>query len=93
MKQITKQTVLMILVAGLAAGCMTSNTTQAPTHRWESTTAADEVQYRNDHARCQQQADAQANSRAFEADSETFVTYKQCMVNRGYELTAYAGQE
>lgn len=88
-----KQTLLIILLAGMATGCMTSNSNQGPTHRWESTTAADEVQYRNDHARCQAQADAQIDKQAYEADSQTFVAYKQCMVNRGYELTAYAGEE
>ena len=88
-----KQSLVIILLAGLATGCVTSNGTQSPTHRWESTTAADEVQYRNDHARCQQLADRQADSKTYEAGSETFVAYKQCMVNRGYELTAYAGQE
>jgi hypothetical protein len=88
-----KQTLLMILLAGLATGCMTSNNTQNPTHRWESTTAADEVQYRNDHARCQMQADTQSDIKAYEAGSQSFVAYKQCMVNRGYELTAYAGQD
>jgi hypothetical protein len=88
-----KQTLLMILLAGFATGCMSSNSTQSPTHRWESTTAADEVQYRNDHARCQMQADTQSHNKAYEAASQSFVAYKQCMVNRGYELTAYAGQD
>lgn len=80
------------MLAGLATGCAGSNGSQGPTHRWESTTAADEVQYRNDHARCQSQANAQATDTAFAADSQDFAQYKQCMVSRGYELTAYAGQ-
>ena len=88
-----KQTLMIILLAGLATGCMNSTSTQSPTHRWESTTAADEVQYRKDHARCQTQANAASVNKAYEAGSEGFAVYKQCMVNRGYELTAYAGQE
>ena len=50
-----------LIIAGAVslslAGCMSDSGGQAPTHRWASTSgAADEIQYRNDHARCQAQA-------------------------------------
>jgi len=88
-----KQTLMILLLAGFASGCANTSSTSAPTHRWESTTAATEVQYRNDHARCQANAQAGAAEDSFAADSETFAVYKQCMMNRGYELTAYSGRE
>lgn len=78
-------------VIGLGAvmmGCAVSGT-QAPTHRWESTAAADEIQYRQDHARCQAQAQAGQDNVEFRVESPAFASYKQCMNNRGYVLTAY----
>ena len=71
-----------------AIGCATATTTEAPTHRWASTGAADKVKYHNDHARCQAQADV--NGDAFDATSDAFNAYKQCMTNSGYVLTAYS---
>jgi hypothetical protein len=88
-----KQTITILLLAGLAAGCAGTSGSSAPTHRWESTNAATEVQYRNDHARCQSKAKAGSNGGTFDAESDAFAVYKQCMVNQGYELTAYAAQE
>ncbi len=89
-----KQTLTILLLAGIAAGCANTSNQNTPTHRWESTNAATEVQYRNDHARCQANASAVASDDTFAADSETFAVYKQCMMNRGYELTAYnSGRE
>ena len=85
-----KKTSIVICAAILAGGCMNTSPNNAPTHRWESTSAADEVQYRNDHAKCQMQANASGDMTEFEADSPTFVSYKQCMNNRGYVLTAYS---
>ena len=88
-----KQTLLIFTLVGLAAGCASTSSSSAPTHRRESTNAATEVQYRNHHARCQANAQASVASDQFDADSETFAVYKQCMMNRGYELTAYSGRE
>lgn len=88
-----KQTLLIFTLVGLAAGCANTSSSSTPTHRWESTSAATEVQYRNDHARCQANAQASVDSGKFDAESETFAVYKQCMMNRGYELTAYSGRE
>ena len=81
---------LTIVIAGLiVAACSSTQPTHAPAHRWASTEAVDAVQYRNDHARCQVQADMEGANKAFSSDSPEFAKYKQCMTNRGYVLTAY----
>jgi hypothetical protein len=50
----------------------------------------DTIKYHNDHTRCQLQAGITADDRAsFGAASPEFKSYKQCMNNNGYVLTAY----
>ncbi|MEM7080795.1 MAG: hypothetical protein AAF513_19425 [Pseudomonadota bacterium] len=75
--------ILTVFGVGLA-GCTTAG---APTHRWDSTVAADEVQYRNDHATCQVQANIEGVQ--LDPNSVQFKAYKSCMNNRGYVLAAY----
>lgn len=78
---------LTAAVIGLfASGC--ANTDSAPTHRWASSDAVNEAQYRSDHARCQSHANIN-DARRLDASSEAFAAYKQCMSTSGYELTAY----
>ena len=84
-----KKLITLGFISLLAGGCMSAPSTSAPTHRWASTTAADELQYRNDHARCQAKADIEGSDRALDSSSPAFQAYKRCMNNRGYELTAY----
>ena len=83
------KTSAVVLVGFALSACVQTSTQNAPTHRWEAAGAADEVQYRNDHARCQAQAELNGESKAYDAQNEQFVEYKQCMTNRGYVLTAY----
>ncbi len=80
---------LSALTLLLAAGCATTSSSKAPTHRWASAEVVDEVQYRNDHARCQTQANISDSSQELDANSPAFAAYSQCMTSRGYELTAY----
>ena len=79
---------IAIVITGLIVAACSSQPTQAPTHRWASTEAVDAAQYRNDHARCQTQA--KINGKAFSTESPEFQTYKTCMNNEGYVLTAYS---
>jgi len=83
------QLIAAALLAIFVAGCMSASTSSTPTHRWASTDAANEIQYRNDHARCQAEANIGAGDNAFDAASPGFAAYKQCMNSRGYVLTAY----
>lgn len=76
------------LAALIVAGCM-SATSPTPTHRWASTSDADRVQYQNDHAKCQAASNVGSNRTEMDPDSNEFATYRQCMNNRGYVLTAY----
>ena len=78
-----------IIITGLIVAACSSPSTQAPTHRWASTESVDSIQYRNDNARCQAQANMANANRELETDSSAFSEYKQCMNNRGYVLTAY----
>ena len=83
-----------VMIAGAVSlsmsGCMSDSGGQAPTHRWASTSgAADEIQYRNDHARCQAQAKIGEDQSQLDSASPAFAAYKQCMNSHGYELTAY----
>lgn len=78
-----------IACAGLvlaAAGCTSQST--APTHRWASSDAVNQAQYRNDHARCQAEANI-TDARKLDSQGAEFAAYSQCMTSRGYELTAY----
>ncbi len=85
--------ILLLLVSGGVAACGNGAPAQAPTHRWVSNDAADQIQYRNDHARCETMANVDATNGRYEADSDTFAIYKRCMVERGYQLTAHTGHE
>lgn len=78
---------IAIVITGLIVAACSSQPTQAPTHRWASTEAVDAVQYRNDHASCQAQANIAG--KAFSTESPEFAKYRQCMNNQGYVLTAY----
>lgn len=86
-QSVLRDVMLLGVISLLAVGC-TTQTTQSPTHRWQATHVADEVQYRNDHARCQQQAELVGNE-ALDSQSPAFDAYKQCMNTKGYVLTAY----
>ncbi|MEM7099328.1 MAG: hypothetical protein AAF541_13785 [Pseudomonadota bacterium] len=79
----------IVLTCVAASACSNSTHHQAPTHRWASTEAVDAAQYRNDHARCQAQADLSEADKPFATDSPAFSQYKQCMNSSGYVLTAY----
>lgn len=68
-------------------GC--SSTGQMPTHRWASTEDADRAKYQQDHARCQSETGLSTGRSEIETDSTAFKSYKQCMNNSGYVLTAY----
>lgn len=85
MQKTTVAAISAILGAMLIAGC-TNN--QAPTHRWASAEAVDQVKYHNDHAQCQARANM-SDDKALDTASAEFKAYKQCMNNSGYELTAY----
>jgi hypothetical protein len=82
--------VAVVLVSGLAVGCGSTSTSQAPTHRWASNGGANEIQYRGDHARCQADAQIEADAVALNSNSPEFERYKQCMKDSGYELMAYS---
>ena len=85
-----KKVVIAGAVSLFLAGCMSDSSSQAPTHRWASTGgAADEIQYRNDHARCQAKANIGDDQRKLNPASPAFAAYSQCMNDHGYELTAY----
>ena len=79
--------IILALVVVLGAGCAGSNSSKTPTHRWASGDAVDQIQYRRDHATCQQNAGF-ADASEFDANSDAFAVYKQCMIGRGYMLTA-----
>ena len=87
-----KQSIGILLLVGCAIGCTNTTSSQAPTHRWASTGAASEIQYRNDHARCQTRAAVDQGADEFDANSPAFTAYKQCMMDSGYQLTAYNGR-
>ena len=84
----TCKPVAISLVLAVAAGCANSPQQAAPTHRWASDEAVSAVRYRQDHARCLVTADMQADETSYSADSNEFKTYRQCMNNSGYVLTA-----
>ena len=90
MKQSAKPYLATIFISlGLLGGCASSEPTSQPTHRWAGNAAADSVEYHNDHAQCQQEAGIRPQQRQLETQSAQFQSYKQCMTNRGYQLTAY----
>lgn len=70
-------------------GCSSTPASQVPTHRWASTEAADKIQYRNDHVRCQAEARIDSTIEELDADGPGFAAYKACMNDSGYVLTAY----
>ena len=70
-----------------AMGC--SNTGQMPTHRWVSTEDANRAKYQQDHARCQSETGLSTSRKELDPDNPAFQSYRQCMNNSGYVLTAY----
>ena len=71
----------------LLGGCAAAES-PAPTHHWASAEAVSAIKYRQDHARCQVEANTDLASTTYEADSDAFQAYRQCMTNSGYVLTA-----
>jgi len=89
MKSIHLSLAPLLLTSAFMVGCATTAEHAAPTHRWASTTAADENRYQNDHAQCQAQAGMSRDEQTFNTGSAEFTQYQQCMGDRGYVLTAY----
>jgi outer membrane PBP1 activator LpoA protein len=77
------------LLALALTACATGAPQNAPTHRWASASVASEAQYQMDHARCETESAVSKSNQAYEGKSAQFEAYKTCMVDRGYELTAY----
>lgn len=71
------------------AGACASAPAEKATHYWESDTASSN-RYRVDEQACQQQASGDsAQFPSFDAGSESYETYRECMVSRGYVLRNY----
>ena len=81
--------IAVLCIATMA--CANTQSSNGPTHRWVSTSNADEVRYHNDHAQCSSVAELTDSQREHTADSAAFGKYKQCMNQRGYVLTAMRG--
>ncbi len=80
------RTVVIATTALFVGACATN---PAPTHRWASTEDADEARYAADHTKCQKAAQLSSEQRELDGSSAEFQSYKQCMKNSGYVLTAY----
>ncbi len=84
------KTKLMLAALSLtAAGCASNNPNTTPTHRWATEAQVSQVQYRNDHARCQTMASIDPTTRELAISSPEYTAYSACMTTSGYELTAY----
>ena len=84
------QTKLALAALSIAVvGCASSNSDVAPTHRWATDAQVSQVQYRNDHARCQTTANLDSSTRELATSSPEYAAYSACMTTSGYELTAY----
>lgn len=83
-------TKLVLAALSLAVvGCAGSNPSVTPTHRWATEAQVSQVQYRNDHARCQTTANINSATRELATNSPEYSAYSACMTTSGYELTAY----
>ncbi len=70
-------------------GCSSSDQNATPTHRWATEQQVSQMQYRNDHARCQSAANIDPTTRELTTASPEYAAYSACMTTSGYELTAY----
>lgn len=84
-----KTTLALVALSLAAVGCASSNQDTAPTHRWATDAQVSQVQYRNDHARCQSAARIDSSTRELATSSPEYAAYSACMTTSGYELTAY----
>jgi outer membrane murein-binding lipoprotein Lpp len=74
-------------MVALVAGCASAPESK-PTHYWESAHAT-ENRYRVDNLACKAAAEAEPGEAAFDTTSESFQSYRDCMVERGYVLRHY----
>jgi hypothetical protein len=75
-------------LVAIMAGCASAPETQ-PTHYWESSKVS-ENRYKADNMACQTAVlGAPTAEQAFDAGSESFDSYRECMVSRGYVLRQY----
>lgn len=75
-------------VLALVAGCASAPETE-PTHYWASPEKASENRYRVDNLACQAHTRADQPESEFEPDSQSFASYRECMISRGYVLRQY----
>lgn len=80
-----KTVLAVVSLVAVLTGCASGN--QSPTHRWVSTEAANEIEYRRDNLACSEQANLDPQA-AQAQDTEAFQVYQACMTARGYQLTA-----
>ena len=82
---------LGVLCAGLLGinGCTTPTGPTGPTHKWVTTAAVDEQQYKRDHLGCLGDAGIDDRAREYSTSDVRFQQYSQCMTQHGYVLNAY----
>lgn len=73
----------------MTAGCASTTESSNATHYWESSRDAPENRYRADNLACQASSQVASGAAVFEPGSESFDSYRDCMINRGYVLRQY----
>lgn len=75
-------------VLAVLAGCAAAPQ-QTATHYWESSKQASENRYRMDNMACQANSQAETGSAMMDPNTESFESYRECMISRGYVLRQY----
>ena len=85
------RTLAGFLVAGVAFGCSTTQTSDpsvSPTHRWIAEMDVSRTKYNFDNRRCADEASVEVG--ATRKSAPAFTAYERCMEGRGYKLATYA---
>ena len=73
----------------LMSGCAATEAPQ-PTHYWQGDQQSSRSEYKADNQACQNSAHiSAADAQILDGGSDSFATYKACMIERGYVLRTY----